>query len=77
MILQRTSYEGNVITNSPIYGVLTQPYSTTNEDAADSSTSMSNSYILTSHVKLLESGGARIVPVNYRLKPTALKKLLG
>lgn len=37
---------------------------------------MNNTYILISHVKYLEQGGARVVPVNYRLTPSKLKKLL-
>ena len=37
---------------------------------------MSSTYIMSSHIKFLEQAGARIVPVNYRMKLTALKKLL-
>ena len=41
------------------------------------SNDMSNTYIMSSHVKFLEQSGARIIPVNYRLKPSTMEKLLG
>jgi hypothetical protein len=69
----------------PIYGILTQPQS--NEDSVDSpdeygqyafveAPALNNSYIKMSHVKYLEQGGARIVPVSYRLDANQLNALL-
>jgi hypothetical protein len=67
MILERSSYAGRVITDSPIYGILTQPYTSVNEPANTQNSSLSGTYIPSSHVKFLESAGARVVPINYRL----------
>jgi hypothetical protein len=38
---------------------------------------MSDSYIPDGHVKFLEAAGARVVPINYRLRLSALNKILG
>ena len=57
--------------------MLTQPYTDVEESADSFSTKMSNSYIPSAHVKFLEASGARVVPVNYRLRTPLLNKLLG
>ena len=69
----------------PIYGILAQPLS--NDDPLDTadeygnfafteSPALSNSFIKMSHVKYLEQGGARIVPVSYRLNENQISNLL-
>lgn len=68
--------DGIVKTDSPIYGVLTQPYHNY-DDAVDFFTNdITDMYISASHVKFLEAAGARIVPVSFRLRDYALYKLL-
>lgn len=48
--------------------MLTQPYNDIHYESADSSddVEMVDSYIPGSHVRFLESGGARVVPLSYR-----------
>lgn len=76
MILQKTSYSGLALTDQPIYGILTQPYSILQESADYFSEDMADSYITTAHVKFLEAAGARVVPINYRLRKYSLLKML-
>ena len=79
------THEGRVITNTPIYGILTQPFLDVAEPAdengnfasfATSEASMHNSFIMMSHVKYLQAGGARIIPVSYRLDKNQLNQAL-
>ncbi len=37
---------------------------------------MGGTFITTATVKFLESAGARVVPINYRMRTSELKKLL-
>jgi len=37
---------------------------------------MSGTYITTATIKFLEAAGARVIPINYRLRKTALVKIL-
>ena len=55
---------------------MTQPYNTDNESEEFFSENMEDSYINTAHVNFLEAAGARVVPVNYRLRDLQLNKLL-
>lgn len=82
----RASHEGQVFTNTPIYAVLSQPYSSTDSESPDSfgnfpsagnlTEALSNTFIKTSHIKFLEQGGARVVPLSYRLDKNQLNSLL-
>lgn len=54
-ILEAVYYPSGVIkTDAPIIGVLTQPYSTTNEDKTYASNDMMGTYIAGAHVRFLE-----------------------
>jgi gamma-glutamyl-gamma-aminobutyrate hydrolase PuuD len=60
-------------TQTPIYGVLSQPLTTAMKD---SQKGKSYGYIDSSHVQFLETGGAQVVPIDYRLDTNQMKKLL-
>ena len=72
MILQKSTHSGRAVTDVPIIGVLTQPFRMENEDAPDTQ----GSFISTSDVKFLESAGARVVPVDFKMNEHNLIKLL-
>lgn len=67
------THSDRAVSNSPIIGVLTQPLSALNTNTSQINAS---SFIPASHVKFLESGGARIVPVDYDVPQNKLYKLL-
>jgi hypothetical protein len=69
------SHQGRAVTNTPIYGILTQPFRQANS-SADEALRHFNSSIAASHVKFLQSAGARVVPIDYRLKKAELYDLL-
>jgi hypothetical protein len=80
-----STHAGHEKTQVPIYGVLTQPYTDEREDSdafgnfvtiSDSKEFLKNTFIKMSHVKYLEQGGARIVPVSYRIDNNQLNGLL-
>ena len=81
-IALQASHAGRVKTDVPIYGVLTQPYTSAPEnqnkfggfDAV--SDPLAGTFIMMSHVKYLEAAGARIVPISYRLDKNGLVNLL-
>lgn len=68
LLSEHTLLASLVKTNAPIYGVLMQPYS---------GSSSKKAFIMVQHVKFLQSGGARVVPVDYRSSKTSLQNLLG
>lgn len=70
------SHHGRAITNTPIYGVLTQPIRQATDNTTDETLSLYNSSIAASHVKFLQNGGARVVPIDYHLKKSELYKML-
>jgi gamma-glutamyl hydrolase len=57
------------LNNTPIIGILTQPYSGESPAGLPSS---GLSYIAASYVKYIESGGARVVPIFYNLSTSDL-----
>ncbi len=59
--------------NRPILGILTEPHRSTFSSSIHSEAS---SYISTSHIKFLESAGARVVPVGYDMTKEQLYELL-
>jgi gamma-glutamyl hydrolase len=74
-----------VQTDVPIYGILTQPFTDAPEkadefgafpDAGDLQQALNGSFILQSHVKFLEAGGARVVPVGYKYNKNQLSNTL-
>ena len=46
------------------------------EYAGDAKAALNNTFIMMSHVKFLEQGGARIVPISYRLTDNQLNRIL-
>ncbi|TNV85189.1 hypothetical protein FGO68_gene9085 [Halteria grandinella] len=77
------THAGREQTQVPIYGILTQPYESDELDTPDEygqyayvETPLNGTYIKMSHVKYLEQGGARIVPVSYKLDANQLNSLL-
>ena len=68
------THADRAITNSPIIGVLTQPFTALPKTA--DTTETAKSFIPNSHVKFLESAGARIVPVEYTLSQSKLHEML-
>lgn len=72
-------------TDTPIYAILTQPYTNEPEpademgyfpEAGNATEALKNTFIKMSHVKFLEQGGARIVPVSYKLDKNQLNQIL-
>jgi|LauGreDrversion4_2_1035121.scaffolds.fasta_scaffold211634_2 hypothetical protein len=45
-------------------------------NAGDAKSALNGSFIMMSHVKFLEAGGARIVPVSYKLDQNQLNQVL-
>lgn len=82
-IALQATHAGRVKTDVPIYGVLTQPYTSDPEnqnkyggfDKVDGD-ALKGTFILMSHVKYLEAAGARIVPISYKLDKNGLVNLL-
>jgi hypothetical protein len=82
----QSTHQGRVKTDVPIYGVLTQPFydypETSNPDngefafISNASEQLKDSFVKMSHVKYLEQGGARIVPISYRLDQNQLNSIL-
>ena len=66
------THADRVITNTPIIGVITQPYHTISSNVQGQDGIGVDSFIPTSHVKFLESAGARVVPVDYALPKAKL-----
>jgi len=63
-------------TNSPIIGVLTQPLPDLwLEDESISSMNW-NTYFEASHAEFLQAGGARVIPLDYRLEWSSMTKVL-
>ena len=84
-----TTHAERVKTDTPIYAILSQPYSTYSQEgldkadqygnfeyAGDAKEALNNTFIMMSHVKYLEQGGARIVPISYRLNDNQLNRIL-
>ena len=75
-IALQATHAGRVQTDTPIYGILTQPY-TKGEEKPDengnfaylntSQDALKGSFVKMSHVKFLEQSGARVVPISYKL----------
>ena len=65
------------MTEIPVYGVLVQPIEVIKEDFVHQPHRQIKTFLTSSHVKLLESAGARVVPVDYTLTETKLGELLG
>ena len=55
---------------------MTSPLSEANIESSKAKLTGYNSSISASYVKFLETGGARIVPIDYRLKKAKLYRLL-
>jgi hypothetical protein len=71
------------MTDIPIYGILTQPYTSAPENPskfggfeAVEGDALKGTFIVMSHIKYLEAAGARIVPISYRLDKNGLVNLL-
>jgi hypothetical protein len=72
-----------VQTDVPIYGVLTQPYTSVPENPNKfggfepvAEDALKGTFIMMSHVKYLEAAGARIVPISYKLDKNGLVNIL-
>ena len=79
----KATHAGRVKTDVPIYGVLTQPYTSKPENPnkfggfeAVKEDPLKGTFIMMPHVKYLEAAGARIVPISYRLDKNGLVNLL-
>ena len=71
------------MTDAPIYAVLSQPYTSTPENPDElgnfpsaGAAPLNGTFIMMSHVKYLQAGGARIVPLCYRLDANSLNSIL-
>lgn len=73
--LEWVTSSDKIKTDSPIFGILTQPYASVKEKASVGSDKLGG-YIPTAHVRFLEAAGARVVPINYRMKSSDINKLL-
>lgn len=56
--------------------MLVQPFNIREESEHLNSDKLDSTFVKTSDVSFLESAGARVVPINYRLHPNALEALL-
>ena len=64
------------MTDNPAIGVLVQPFDTVKDNLVDYDNIKAKAYLSSSHVKFLESGGARVVPIDYSLPFAKIEELL-
>ena len=72
-VMYQVGHHARAMSNQPIFGMLTQPIP---HEWRHSLELGSSSFIESSHVDFLQAAGARVVPIDYRLDPYALQKLL-
>ena len=71
------THKDRAVTNNPIIGVLMQPFNAVKDDIVQVNYKDGyHGFISASHVKFLESGGARVVPVQYDLPRNDLHRIL-
>jgi hypothetical protein len=63
-------------TNNPIFGILTQPIPRAWMQDEFIKVNGWNTFFESSHADFLQAGGARVVPIDYRLSDKELKDLL-
>ena len=66
-LLMSTSHEHRAVTDKPIMGVLVQPFEIVKQNLINFQNNKATSFLPSSHVKFLESAGARIIPIDYSL----------
>ena len=82
-----STHAGRVQTDTPIYAILTQPYSNdavidlpdkygSFKSAGSPKEALYGTFIMNSHIKYLQQGGARVVPISYRLNADQLNRIL-
>lgn len=82
----KATHAGRVATDTPIYAVLTQPYTGESEKPDEfgqflpvydsPKDALNKTFVKQSHVKFLSAGGARVMPLSYRLDRNQLYNLL-
>jgi hypothetical protein len=72
-VMYQVGHHARHQSNQPIFGVLTQPVP--HEWRRDLELGVST-FIESSHVEFLQAAGARVVPIDYRIEPLALQKML-
>lgn len=64
------------VTENPVIGVLVQPFDTVKDNILNYENEKAKAFLSASHVKFLESGGARVIPIDYSLPFSKIEELL-
>ena len=73
----KATHKARAVTENPIFGILTQPFDTIrNKINYGKRIFNAKQFITASHVKFLESAGARVIPIDFTLPKHELFKKL-